>query len=803
MEEDKKNLLATTIEDLRHVRELLPTGNVPLAISELWSINDVYANYKFQEKLTSINTDFNMMKKYWKQGVEDSQRNAMFSKIRHDIDDLVCEMEMERMKCEMPFFKDCRRRIATSGVDFTLTEVKSRLEAFVSDFAMTELLPDDKKKARLQELHTKHQDYLNLIFDYILSIGCMTKIDAEGWADIMIAPTIDASDRQLLMAAMVINLQNVPQLAKMRCMMDIYQRAEDGSARQTALVGWTLALRYEQMVIDEQLRKDITDIFNAPEHTIDIMSLQLQVFMAMNAEKDSKTLDAEFNKVRLTNEYRKIADQLEGNDVDHSLDDVLNAGEINAKMDEWVESLTKLSDMRKRGSDLFFNSFAQLKNMGFFSKPANWFVHFYIEHPDIKTSVNVHPKITKFLKVFTSMPLLSTDKYSFVMFSAKMAKRLPPELIDSAFNKYPDDFEMPESTTENEDVVIRDCLMKLLYRFYKLFTHRGCFDSPFEKKALAGYRSMPYLFMANKICGGTFLVKNILSICKSIYKMGHKEEICFLIDRSRGILHSTPETTDGFDFLYFWGAYCHEMSHYDCSRLPNNLNFELDAIISLRLALELSPGNASVKRRLVKLYHERNLHKETKELAEDLLHDSPDDPDLLSIYAMSLYHLGEQDEAEKVFFKLVYLYPDSQGAIAYMPEVLVKSQKFEQAKKIVNGWIGKGFGDTFHSLYKWMAVCCYDQGKMEAATNWFAQYFMSKQDVNSQKKATSGGTPTYSVSNADENLYEEVKSIIQEDVKDCDTDNVNLSLLVGCITDRINEMNTQHKVEDDSLTGME
>lgn len=102
-----------------------------------------------------------------------------------------------------------------------------------------------------------------------------------------------------------------------------------------------------------------------------------------------------------------------------------------------------------------------------------------------------------------------------------------------------------------------------------------------------------------------------------------------------------------------------------------------------------------------------------------------------------------------------------------------------------------------------MAVCCYDQGKMEAATNWFAQYFMSKQDVNSQKKATSGGTPTYSVSNADENLYEEVKSIIQEDVKDCDTDNVNLSLLVGCITDRINEMNTQHKVEDDSLTGME
>lgn len=789
--EKNTNLLEKTIKDIRRIRESLYRDNVSQAISYLWGINDIFSNYKFQEQLTSIDTDFKMMKMYWIQGVEDSQRAAMFNKICRDIDNLLCDMEMERMKCKMPFYKDRRRKIATSGEDFTLTEVKAKLESFVSDFAMTELLPENKKKDKLKELHTKHQEYLDLIFDYILTIGCMAKVDAQGWTDIMTSPTIDATDRQLLIAALVINLQTVPQLSKMKCMMDIYKKAEDDSSRQPALVGWTLALRHEKFIVDDSMKKEITDILNSPDHIADLMSLQMQIFMAMNAEKDSEAMDIEINKVRMSQEYRKIADQIEGNDVDHSLDDVLNAGENNAQMDEWMEAISKLSEMRKKGADLFFSGFAQLKNMGFFSKPANWFVNFYLDHPDIQNVLNIHPKLSKFIQVFISLPLLPTDKYSFVMLTAKMAKKLPSEMLASAFDSLPEeDLAMADIQPNMQGIAICDSFTKLLYRFFQLFGNRECFDNPFETKQYVDNRARPYVFMANKLCANTLLVSDILSFCKSMYKFGRKEEIIDIIMRSPKIEEVYAGECEDFDFLYFWGAYCHEMSlsFHDAGYLQHYETSD-HAIQALEMARELRPDMVNVKKRLLKVYYGSMEYPHVIELAEEMLLDDPDNEDILMMYGISLGEEDRVEEAEKVLFKLVYLYPDNKGAINYLPKLLVESLKFDQAANYAKGWLDKGFGEEYFSLYKWMAICCYVSGKLGDAVEWFAKYFTCE-------KATSYGNDLYSPDSREDFILNSLRVIFDKAFDDDFINKVDLALLVGCINDRIIEIKAQKKVED-------
>lgn len=760
-------------KDIRDIRYVVAKGNLPQAVSMIWSLNDVYANYKIQERLTSIDTDMKMMKKYWKEGVEDSQRPAMYKKIGNDLDSLLCDMEMERMKCELAFYKDCRRRIATSGEDFTLTEVKARLEAFVSDFAMTELLPEQKKMAKLKEIHVRHQRYLDMMFDYLLSIGDMTKLESEGWTDIFTTPTIDVADRKLLIAAMLINQQNVPQTTKMKCLIDTYCNADDENARQPALVGWALSLNKSTLTIDDETRQKLKGIFNDPKCVAELISLQLQIFMAMNAEKDSKTMSAEIDKVRLSNEYRRIADSLEGKDVDHSLDDVLNASENNAEMDEWMETINKLSEMRKKGSDLFFNGFAQLKNAGFFTKASNWFVNFYIDHPDIASALDVNQKMTAFIKAFTALPMLPTDKYSFVLLSAKITRQLPPDLMKKAFEDFPtDEVKMPELEEEKQGLAIRDAFTKLLYRFYKLFGQREAFRNPMDKSEDG--LNFNYLFIANRLCKGTLLTSNLLSLCKTMYKLGFRTEIYFVCDVWKEASIRILTIDDDFDFLYFWGAYCHEMSKEN--QTTQVIDYKAYAAKALELAHQKRPEMLTISKRLLDVYHSQQDYIAFIKMAKEIGIDKSTDEQILSEYADALNQTGKVEEAEKVLYKIVYLYPDSVEVIRQLPPLLMLAGKFEKTVDLLTGWLSRGLNEKNTEIYEYLAACCFQKGDRPVAIDGYAnfclfdKYFEEASFIDFDK------------------LYEKINLSIMRLLGDDFLSPMELNLFVGCVADRMEEI---------------
>lgn len=776
MEKDNKASMQESKGFIRELRGKLNDNLVYKVISSLWELNDMYTNYKLQERLTAIDNDYKMIKKYWLERVVDERREEMYNKIVGDLDSLLCDMEMERMKCNMAFFMDCRRTIAQSGIDFTLTEVKARLEAYVSDFAMTELLPEKQKAEKLNQLHAKHQQYLDLMFNYILCIGSMSKLEAEGWTDIMTSPTIDAADRHLLMAALVINMQSVPQKSKMRCLLDIYEQAEDDHVRQPALVGWALSLHFKELAIDKEMEQEIKAIMNTPANTKELLSLQLQILISMNAEHDSHMMDMELNKVRLTSEYRKIADGLNNNDVDHSLDDVLNAGENNAQMDEWIESLSKISDMRKRGADIFFGSFSQIKNYGFFSKPANWFVNFYLEHPDISSTYKLHPSMFSFMHFFCQLPMLPADKYSFVLVTANMIKRLPPELLKQTFDDFPTEFpEIPEG--EAKSMEIRDGITKMLYRFYKLFSHRECFENPMDLNSLE-YGNRAYLFMANRICQDTLLLSNLVPFLKTLYKMGHKREIKYIVNM--WMTSSSFQSGNDFDFAYFWGAYCHEMYNMETSlKIRFDMDEAIEAIKYLKMAHAMRPEMHSITKRLLEGFFSQSCFDKVIAMAEELDVNNSTDGNLLSKYAIALYKENKLDEAEKVFYKVIYLSPNESQAISKMPELLIARKKFDQAEKLVNGWMSNSEIVSNNSdLYKWMALFCYRRGELDSAAENLARYISHIKDFRIE-----------ALIDIEEQLFESLDPAVNE---------IDKRLFASCVYDHWEALWTKTNLEERS-----
>ena len=87
-----------------------------------------------------------------------------------------------------------------------------------------------------------------------------------------------------------------------------------------------------------------------------------------------------------------------------------------------------MMDMQKKGSDIYFGGFSQMKRFPFFYDISNWFTPFFFEHPDIIHFVK-RAKGNKFLeKMMRVGPFCDSDKYSFVIAFQQVMEQIPESM---------------------------------------------------------------------------------------------------------------------------------------------------------------------------------------------------------------------------------------------------------------------------------------------------------------------------------------------------------------------------------------
>ena len=83
---------------------------------------------------------------------------------------------------------------------------------------------------------------MNALFNYILTSRMWSDGVGHDFEEMLISPTIDGNDQQLLVSAVTLSLLNQFDMAKFRTLVNVYRRSQEEAVRQRALVGWVLAM---------------------------------------------------------------------------------------------------------------------------------------------------------------------------------------------------------------------------------------------------------------------------------------------------------------------------------------------------------------------------------------------------------------------------------------------------------------------------------------------------------------------------------------------------------------------------------
>lgn len=136
--------------------------------------------------------------------------------------------------------------------------------------------------------------------------------------------------------------------------------------------------------------------------------------------------------------------------------------------------------MQKAGSDIYFGGFSQMKRFPFFYHAANWFCPFYLEHPEISSTVDKLKDTPLLTNILNNGPFCDSDKYSFTLAVASVISHIPANMREMFNTK-----EALGQTVSDEDqrqpAYIRRMILQDMYRFFRLFHQRGQLVNPFDK----------------------------------------------------------------------------------------------------------------------------------------------------------------------------------------------------------------------------------------------------------------------------------------------------------------------------------
>ena len=282
-----------TNESLKLVSDALQTGNAGRAIRQMENYLAAWPEQQTAEKLAQVREDYDRMEAYWQQGGDDPQREALYQRLLQRVYVLYANvMHYHRMKAS-PYQNSLYTRVRQGQHDWSLAAIRQEMEGFVSNVAMLQLEPDNKRAAMSESLYKDHQQQMNQLFEYVLTSRQWSDSVGSQFTEMLTSPTIDSIDQQLLIAAVTLSLLNQFDMAKFRMLTEVYRLSQDEAVRQRALVGWTLSVSDTYRQVYPEQRELIEALLESEEVCQELTELQIQLIYCLNEEKDSQTIQKE------------------------------------------------------------------------------------------------------------------------------------------------------------------------------------------------------------------------------------------------------------------------------------------------------------------------------------------------------------------------------------------------------------------------------------------------------------------------------------------------------------------------------
>lgn len=650
----------------------------------------VHPNQINSDRLYAIRSDYQRMTDYWRRGFKDPQLEALYDNLLKRMYVLYATMAGNYEVRHSSYLQSLADLARMTPRDWSPQVVKESLEAYVSDVALLGL---GATGGQASEVYARHHKEMIELFDFILTSGVWSDGYATAMEEIVLSPTVDSFDQQLILSGVMLANMNVFDMAKFRMMVHVYSQATDEQVRQRALIGWALSLNVDMnsdiaMLVYPEAVELVEKLLEDDACCRELVELQKQLIYCINAERDNAKIQNEILPELMQNQGFRITRNGIVEEQEDELNDILHPNESEEKLERVEQAYHKMMDMQKQGSDVYFSGFSRMKSFPFFNELVNWFVPFYFDHPDIIQTLGTVRK-NRFLKgLLNSGPFCNSDKYSFLLAFDHLLNHLPHDLRDM-LEKGEATFEEVAAEVNNQPEYIRRNYLQDIYRFFRLFRQRDAFWNPFAQE------SPDYLFLASSIYRSTQIEPFFNEVTAFLIKKNRYKE-------ARYMLNNYSENREDFQF--------HMMAAH----------IGMDPLGNYAKAVQLKPDNERAMAGYARALFDHGEYEKSLEVYDKLLTIQPDKRSYLLNKAVCLTKLERYDEAEKMLFRLSYERPDDTNVNRVLAWALTCNGKYEQADKIYTQLMSEGESSTDDLLN--YGLCLWFSGHIDDAADCFHRY---------------------------------------------------------------------------------
>lgn len=677
---------AALIERIARLHDqLVETRDIAQALRGIRLLQDQSPVAFSSGSLEGLENDYRLMADFMLKGFKDAQRGALYGRLVRGLSSALRNMEVSVKRQSDPFFFSLAG--LTAGAKLDPTAIDQKLVRHVQEVAMLSLDGEDVRRRRSKELHEAHFAFMRNLFNAIVLSSQWSADLAHDMARLLSSPTIDAIDALTLVSAVTLATLHEPDPQKALALTDVFSQAIDETVRQRALVGWVFAIGNDRFALFPEVGRRVGEFLAKAEVRQEVLQLQKQVVLCQNAARDQETLRNDIMPNIMKNHDFEVTRFGIKEKEEDAMEEILHPDADDKKMEELEASFQKISDMQKRGADVYFGGFSHMKRFPFFYTLCNWFMPFYSEHPQLQHLSPALLQSNIIGNLVRQGPFCDSDKYSFTLGVSSVYSSLPENLrtmLDQGELQGP----MPDGETTISKAFIRRQYLQDLYRFAMLHDHRKCFANPFDDGRL---------FMASPIFAA--------SMAEEVRSMG-----MFLLKQKK------------FDQLSILLQAHHDASHPDDLRMEGcvALHFKQygKAEEVYRQLLRMQPDDGQAIRSLAKACFHLGHFDEAANHYRTLLGLYPDNRNYALYLSITLLNCDQADEARLMLFKLHYECPDDLNVKRALAWAELWMSNTAQAYKIYGGLLESPHRVAADSLNA--GYCCWFEGRIDEAVRLMA-----------------------------------------------------------------------------------
>lgn len=615
------------------------------------------------ESFNAVKSDFLLMADYWQRGYDDPMRETLYQNLLQRLYVLTADLDIRWRVVVSAFLRTIHTRLGQTRQDWSASSIRQELETYVSEAALLELEPPHVRKPHAEKLFQTHQQLMARLFDYIITAPLWTEGMAQTFEEMLLSPTVDTVDQQLLVSAMTLSAMQTFDFQKFRVLLCVYRQTLDEPLRQRALVGWVLCADASMATLYDEMPQLVREACEDERCRQELTELQLQLLYCLDAEEDTQRIQKEIIPDIMNGSNLKMTHKGLVEMDEDTLEEILHPEAAEQNLERMEQSMQRMVDMQKKGADIYFGGFSQMKRFPFFNDLANWFVPYYPQHPAVSRIIE-NTRGRKFLDIITKIgAFCDSDKYSFVLAFDQVLERIPDSML-----KLIDEGEatpMPlggeiSMAEQHEPAFIRRMYLQNLYRFYRVYPARSEFRNPFD--IMSEHRD--YIIFANPLFNHTALQQHYMEVAGFMMKRKMYGELM-------AVLNNGDELEKDFSYYMTMGSLLLTPFHKDADR-----SFE-----AYRNALQLKPDNEKAQACYARALFKREEYEEALRIFEALMAKKPEHAGYQLNTAVCMTQIGRYEDAMKILFKLNYEHPEDLSVLRVLAWTETLEGKYEQALK--------------------------------------------------------------------------------------------------------------------------